>query len=72
MKSNKAVREAMERDGISQAKLAERMGYNSQGAVGNALARENGMRVDVFIKMMKSMGWTVVCERGKERIEVDE
>jgi transcriptional regulator with XRE-family HTH domain len=72
MKSNEVIREAMKLDGISQAKLAERMGYNSQGAVGNALARENGMRVDVFIKMMKAMGWTVVVERGKERIEVSE
>lgn len=72
MKSNEVIREAMKVDGISQAKLAERMGYSSQGAVGNALSRENGMRVDVFIKMMKAMGWTVVAERGKERIEVSE
>ena len=72
MKSNKIIREIMETDGITQAELARKMGYKGQSSVGNALARENGMRVDIFIKMAQAMGYEVVVRRGKDELVVSE
>ena len=72
MKSNEVIRSAMKTDGISQANLAARIGYKNQSGVGNALGRENGMRVDVFVKMMNAMGYDVVVRRGKDEMVVTE
>lgn len=72
MKSNEVVRAVMSADGITQANLAAKMGYKGQSAVCNALSRENGMRVDVFVKMMNAMGYDVVVRRGKDEITVTE
>ena len=72
MKSNEVVRAAMKADGISQANLAAKLNYKTQSGVGNALGRENGMRVDVFVKMMNAMGYDVVVRRGKEEMTVTE
>jgi transcriptional regulator with XRE-family HTH domain len=72
MKSSEAIRALMGADGVSQAELARKMGYKGQSAVGNALARENGMRVDVFIKMAQAMGYEVVVRRGKDEMVVSE
>jgi hypothetical protein len=52
--------------------LAKKLGYKTQSGVGNALSRENGMRVDVFVKMMNAMGYDVVVRRGKDEMSVTE
>ena len=72
MKSNEVVRSVMTADGITQMELANKLGYKTQSGVGNALSRENGMRVDVFIKMMNAMGYDVVVRRGKDEVTVTE
>lgn len=72
MKSNDVVRAIMSADGITQANLAAKMGYSGQSAVGNALGRENGMRMDVFVKMMNAMGYDVVVRRGKDEMTITE
>ena len=72
MKSNEVVRAAMKADGISQANLAAKLNYKTQSGVSNALGRDNGMRVDVFIKMMNAMGYDVIVRRGKEEMMVTE
>ena len=72
MKSNEVVRAVMSADGITQMELANKLGYKTQSGVGNALSRENGMRVDVFIKMMNAMGYDVVVRRGKDEMAVTE
>lgn len=72
MKSNEVVRTVMSADGITQANLAAKLGYKTQSGVGNALSRENGMRVDVFVKMMNAMGYDVVVRRGKDEMTVTE
>lgn len=72
MKSNEVVRAAMKQDGMSQANLAAKCGYAGQSSIGNALGRENGMRVDLFVKMMNAMGYDVVVRRGKEEMVVTE
>ena len=72
MKSNEVVRTAMKADGISQANLAAKLNYKTQSSVGNALGRENGMRVDIFVKMMNAMGYDVIVRRGKDEMVVTE
>ena len=72
MKSNEVVRAVMSADGITQMELANKLGYKTQSGVGNALSRENGMRVDVFVKMMNAMGYDVVVRRGKDEVVVTE
>lgn len=72
MKSNEAVRAVMSAAGITQSTLADKMGYKTQSGVGNALSRENGMRVDVFVKMMNAMGYDVVVRRGKDEMTITE
>ena len=72
MKSNEVVRAAMKIDGLSQAALATKCGYATQSGIGNALNRDNGMRVDIFIKMMNAMGYDVIVRRGKEEMVVAE
>lgn len=72
MKSNEVVRAVMSADGITQMELANKLGYKTQSGVGNALSRENGMRVDVFVKMMNAMGYDVVVRRGKDEMSVTE
>ena len=46
--------------GISQKKLAEKMGLKTQQAVFNMLNAKNGMRVDNFVRMMNVLGYDVV------------
>lgn len=46
--------------GVSQKKLAEKMGLKSQQAVFNMMNATNGMRVDNFVKMMDLLGYEVV------------
>lgn len=72
MKSNEVIRAAMKADGMTQANLAEKCKYKTQSGIGNALSRENGMRVDVFVKMMNAMGYDVVVRRGKDEMVVTE
>jgi len=72
MKSNEVVRAVMSADGITQIELANKLGYKTQSGVGNALSRENGMRVDVFVRMMNAMGYDVVVRRGKDEVTVTE
>lgn len=72
MKSNEVVRTVMSTDGITQANLAAKLGYKTQSGVGNALSRENGMRVDVFVKMMNAMGYDVIVRRGKDEMTITE
>lgn len=72
MKSNEVVRNVMSADGITQMELANKLGYKTQSGVGNALSRENGMRVDVFVKMMNAMGYDVIVRRGKDEVVVTE
>lgn len=54
------AREALDASGISQKRLAEKMGLKTQQAVFNLLKAKNGMRVDNFVKMMNLLGYDVV------------
>ena len=67
-----AANDIKERPGISQKKLAEKMGLNSQQAVYNMLNAKNGMRVDNFVKMMAVLGYDVIVRNrvNDEEIEI--
>ena len=54
------VKCAYERAGISQKKLADKIGANSQQAVYNMMNAKNGMRADNLIKLMNAMGYDVL------------
>ena len=72
MKAGEAIKQAMKGDGLTQIKLAEKLGYKVQAAVGNVLTRENAMKVESLLKMAHAMGYDVVIRRGKEEIVVTE
>lgn len=72
MKSNEVITAAMKADGITQINLANKLGYKTQSGVSQALSRKNGVRVDVFVKMMNAMGYDVIVRRGKEEMVVTE
>lgn len=72
MKSNEVIRAAMAEDNLTQLGLATRLGYDTQSYVGNALNRKTDMKVGLFVKMMKAMGYEVIVRRGKTEFEVTE
>ncbi len=63
MKAKEIIKEAMTADKITQKELAEAIGLKSQQAVGSLLLRENGMRLDGFLKMLDVMGYEVVVRK---------
>ena len=67
-----AANDIKEQAGISQKKLAEKMGLNSQQAVYNMLNAKNGMRVDNFVKMMAVLGYDVIVRNrvNDEEIQI--
>ena len=54
------AKEVLASSGISQKKLAEKMGLRAQQAVFNLLNAKNGMRTDNFVKMMNLLGYDVI------------
>lgn len=63
MRAKDIIKKAMETDKITQKELAEAIGLKSQQAIGNLLVRENGMRLDGFLKMLDVMGYEVVVRK---------
>ena len=63
MKAKEIIKTAMAADKITQKELAEAVGLKSQQAIGNLLLRENGMRLDGFLKMLDVMGYEVVVRK---------
>lgn len=75
MRANDAINGVMKARGITQMKLAERMGKSTQSAVGNALANKKGLHSATLVEMAKALGYRVILEdtmNPKNRIEVDE
>ena len=54
------ARDIWNESGISQKKLAEKMGLKTQQGVFNMFKAKNGMRVDNFVRMMNLLGYDVV------------
>ena len=75
LKAKEIIKKAMSADKITQKELAEAIGLKSQQAVGSLLNRENGMRLDCFLKMLDVMGYEVVVRKklgASEEWKVDQ
>ena len=70
MKTEGIIKEIMQQEGLSQRALANKMGASSQQVVGNMLKRENGMRIDNFLKILHAMGAKVVVQYDDREWEV--
>ena len=62
MTDSDIIRAAMKSCGWNQETLAIKAGYKTQSAISNRLGRKNGMRVDVFVKLLAAMGYEVVIK----------
>ena len=62
MNEKTIIEEALKSVGWTQATLAEACGYGTQSAISNKLYRKNGMRVDIFVKMLNAMGYDLVVQ----------
>lgn len=62
MTEKKIIEEALKTVGWTQTTLAEACGYSTQSAISNKLSRKNGMRVDMFVKMLNAMGYELVVQ----------
>lgn len=61
MTVSEAIRTAMKESNITQNDLAELMGYNSQGTIGNAL-RSNNFTTNTFLRWLDKLGYEVVVQ----------
>ncbi len=73
MKAQDIISAIMKEDGVNQTELAEAVGFKSQQAVSNILARNKDVKVDMFVKMIHALGYKVVIckDLGKTKWEVD-
>lgn len=62
MRAADIVRQIMESVGVSQKKLATKIGLKTQQSVFNILNAKQGMRIDNFIKMMDVLGYDVMVK----------
>lgn len=62
MNAAEIVRTIMTQVGMSQKKLATKVGLKAQQALFNKLNNKNGMRVDSFIKIMEALGYDVMVK----------
>lgn len=59
MNTTELLRSAMQSREMSQTQLAKQCGLSGQSAVGNALARKHGVRVDTLISLLSAMGYEI-------------
>ncbi len=62
MKAADIVRHVLEKVGMSQKKLATKIGVKAQQGVFNMLNAKQGMRIDNFVKIMNVLGYDVLVK----------
>lgn len=62
MKPNETIKEIMKFRGYSNQSLAKKLGKSTASAISNPLSRENGMRTDTFLEMVKAMDCEVIIK----------
>lgn len=62
MKAENIVRQVMDGIGMSQKKLASKIGLKSQQSIFNMLNAKQGMRIDNFVKIMNVLGYDVLVQ----------
>ena len=70
MKPKEIIRELMKTKGYSNLSLAKKLGKSTPTTVSNALSRENGMRIDTFMKMLDALDCDIIVRsRLKDKTE---
>ena len=62
MKAADIVRQVLDSVGMSQKKLATKIGLKTQQSVFNILNAKQGMRIDNFVKIMNVLGYDVIVK----------
>ena len=70
MTVEKALRSIMTELGVSQAKLAGKMGIKNQQTVYNMITSKTGMRANNMIKMFEALGYEVVIRNKVNDAEI--
>ena len=63
MKAQEVITHAMKAGSITQKELATALGFKSQQAIGNIVTRNQGVKVDIFVKALEAMGYEVVVRK---------
>lgn len=73
MRAADIVRQVLDSVGMSQKKLADKIGLKTQQSVFNILNAKQGMRIDNFVKMMNVLGYDVMVKNRvtDEEIKVE-
>lgn len=66
-----AIKLVMEQTGTRQVDLAKSLKYRTQSAVSSKL-KANKFDLSTFVKMMNTMGYAVIVEKGEEQIIISE
>ncbi len=64
MKEKDIVREAMNKSGFTQVDLQKALNLKSQSSISTYL-KSDSMRVDTFVKMLNTMGYSVKVTNGE-------
>ena len=63
MKAQEVITNAMKTGSVTQKELATALGFKSQQAIGNIVTRNQGVKVDIFVKALEVMGYEVVVRK---------
>lgn len=63
MKAQEVITNAMKAGSVTQKELANALGFKSQQAIGNIVTRNQGVKVDIFVKALEAMGYEVVVRK---------
>ena len=63
MKAQEVITSAMKAGNVTQKELATALGFKSQQAIGNIVTRNQGVKVDIFVKALEVMGYEVVVRK---------
>lgn len=66
MKATTIIDYAMVFENVSKSELARRLGNRSPSSITNAINRENGPRIDTFVRIMDAMGYEVIVRKRGE------
>lgn len=61
---NEAIKSLMEKEGVTQARMATAIGYSNQRTISSKLM-SNNMTFDRAIEMLEVMGYEVVIQKRK-------
>lgn len=63
MKAQEVITNAMKAGSVTQKELANALGFKSQQAIGNIVTRNQGVKVDIFVKALEAMGYEVFVRK---------